>query len=122
MDKLKTFRKGAQSVHLVQGTTGIIHVMHEDKNGLSQFPVKYRDGRIAYDHPERVNKGIKPLVERAFHAKHMIDFAEKYKGLHGISTGDKYTLNLALELAKSNLIKWHDDTRQFENLLTWVAL
>lgn len=40
------------------------HVMVECSNGLSDWPIMYSDGTIAYDHPEAVPQFIRPRVAR----------------------------------------------------------
>ena len=46
--------------------TGRYSVMTVDAKGETQFPVRYQDGRIAYDFPERVPEYLKRLCRRAF--------------------------------------------------------
>ena len=43
------------------------HSMQLDHpSGYSQYPIRYDDGRIAYDWPEIVPKYIKKAIEKAF--------------------------------------------------------
>ncbi len=41
-------------------------IMTEDKNGLTQWPIKYDDGRIAYDNLDTVPKYGRQIVRKAF--------------------------------------------------------
>ncbi len=42
------------------------HVMAEGVNWLTDWPVCYADGRIAYDHPERIPAYVRAMVRQAF--------------------------------------------------------
>jgi len=75
---LATYREGTQAAYVVQNPrTRKISIMHEDKKGYTQFPVKYADGRIAYDYPERVTPYGRILVSRAFVAADVLAFARR---------------------------------------------
>jgi hypothetical protein len=78
---LATYKKGTNAAHVQYNPqTKQVFVMHEDKNGHSQFPTMYDDGRIAYD---RVPvKYIRPAIEKAFRAKKALEFSQRNAGWH----------------------------------------
>lgn len=42
-----------------------VYLITINKNGLTQFPSRY-DGKVCYDHPEKVMKDAKAAVEKAY--------------------------------------------------------
>lgn len=43
-----------------------LRVMVEHADGLSQWPMQYNDGSIAYDYPEKLTKSTRKIVERVY--------------------------------------------------------
>lgn len=84
---LATYRKGTNAAHVMYNPQEKkVHVMHEDKDGASQFPVMYNDGRIAYD---RVPvKYIRPAIEKAYRAKKALEFAQRNPGWHSFAPNE----------------------------------
>ena len=70
MKYIKTFSKKNLpcKAHVVRlSHNNQLRVMVEDKDGLSDWPIQYNDGWIAYDHPEWFPKYLKyNLVPKAF--------------------------------------------------------
>jgi hypothetical protein len=71
MKYLKTFRSsrsgGKGCAHIVLSDDGsLVSVMCENADGFSDWPVRYADGSIAYDYPERMPKYVKRCVQQAF--------------------------------------------------------
>jgi hypothetical protein len=52
-------------VHIVKADSGLIRVMCENKEGITDWPIKV-DGTILYDFPGRYPKYVKTLVHSAF--------------------------------------------------------
>jgi len=78
---LATYRKGTNAAHVMYNPQEKrVHVMHEDKNGASQFPVQYDDGQIAYDRTPV--QYIRPAIEKAFRAKKALEFAQRNPGFN----------------------------------------
>lgn len=78
---LASYRKGTNAAYVMYNPKNkSVHVMHEDKDGASQFPVQYNNGQIAYD---RIPvKYIRPSIEKAFRAKKAFEFAQCNPGWH----------------------------------------
>lgn len=68
MEYIKTFeqRDRPGKAHIVRLSDNRIRVMCENKEGLSDWPIQYDNGLIAYDHPERYPLYVKSMVNRAF--------------------------------------------------------
>ena len=112
---LITYKQYAQKVHLCKEIpANTVFVMHEGKEGLSQYPVQYEDGRIAYDYPERVSKAIKPFVELAFIAKKAWEFANKYEGWHTYDLLDKRLIRVLRALQEAKEIAIYEAGHQFQ--------
>ena len=115
---LVTYTKGAQKAHLMERSdTKELYVMHEDKNGLTQFPSITDDDPmcevLAYDYPERVSKGIVPLLIKAHHAKKMLEFARRHPGYHSISRRNRYDWRIAEDLQRAARLALWENTSQF---------
>lgn len=118
---LITYTKGAQKAHLMENPqTKELHVMHEDKNGFTQFPMITNgyafDPRcevLAYDYPERVSKGIVPMLIKAHHAKKMLEFARRNAGYHSISKHNRYDWGIAEDLQRAQRLTLWEATQQF---------
>ena len=81
---LATYRKGTNAAHVQYNPqTKKVFVMHEDKNGHSQFPCQYDNGEIVYDYIPV--KYIRPAIEKAFRCKKALEFAQKYPGWHSFA-------------------------------------
>lgn len=67
---IKSFRvKGKQgAAHVIQNREGRLSVMAENADGFTDWPIRYPNGQIAWDHPERMPEYVKVLVRRAFRA------------------------------------------------------
>jgi len=106
---LATYRKNKNAAHVMcNPSTRQIHVMIEDKNGATQFPTMYEDGRIAYD---RVPvKYIRPAIEKAFRCKKALEFAQKYPGWHSFAACESDVIH-DLQAAGAALV--YEDGQQF---------
>lgn len=114
MKTIASLKKNLCAIHLVEGTNNSLHVMVEDKEGLTDFPLKYQDETIAYDNPERYPQYIKNLVPFMFEVMEALQFARKYPGLHSYSTIDNhYTEKRIQFLADNGLVKVNEFS-QFE--------
>jgi hypothetical protein len=104
-----TYRKGTNAAHVLYNPQDRrIHVMHEDKNGASQFPVMYADGRIAYDRiPVQY---IRPAITKAFRAKKAFEFAQRHPGWH---TFDKSESDVIHDLQAAKLVIVFEAGNQF---------
>lgn len=81
---LATYRKGKNAAHVMYSAHDRrIHIMHEDKNGATQFPVMYKDGQIAYDRSPV--EYIRPAIEKAFRAKKAFEFVQRNPGWHSFA-------------------------------------
>ena len=70
MKVVKTFSKkgvpGQAHIVLIQDK---YYIMAERADWTTDWPIKYRDGRIAYDNPYAIPKYLKKLVVKAFNYK-----------------------------------------------------
>lgn len=106
---LATYRKGTNAAHVMYNLQDRrIHVMHEDKDGATQFPVQYQDGRIAYDRiPVQY---IRPAIAKAFRAKMALEFVQKYPGWH---TFDKSESDVIHDLQAAGMVIVFEAGNQF---------
>lgn len=74
MTILKTFKKGHNKgfAHIIayrrytdQGWKTLKRVMVENCNGFTDYPIRYSDGTVAYDFPERFPTYVKQLAIKA---------------------------------------------------------
>lgn len=109
---LITYTKGTQKVKLLEELPSkFLIVEHEDKNGFTQTVVQYWDRTIAFDHPERVNKGIRLFILKAFDAKRALEFVRKYPGWHGYASDG--TEKVIEDLQEAGVVLMSLETKQF---------
>lgn len=109
LNTLVTYKAGTCAAHVMSNPqTNQVFVMVEDKNGLSEWPIKYDDGRIAYDHipPQYAKK----LVVKAFKAADLLKFARKYEGWHSFAKDVKAA---ALDLQSAGALLVFEAGSQF---------
>jgi hypothetical protein len=66
MNAVKFYKSGNARVIVDQDQKGVYRVSVWLASGLSEQPIKYPGGGVAYDHPEIVSRTLKALVLRGF--------------------------------------------------------
>jgi hypothetical protein len=114
---IHTFRRSGQPWHvhvLKQRKTAKLNVRIDFDSGWTDWPIKWPDGGIAYDAPEKITKVLREVVKKAYYMVSMIEFISHSSHWESYDNSDPLTMNTLFILLSIGIIEVNVLSSQFK--------